>query len=100
MRASNSVRSNEGAIQEPTDQWFQGYDPFGDDHLYRHNGAAGPWTELLHIQGPANDTAYLYESQNISAYIASDTRIRFITSPDMGGQDAVWIDDVEIEISP
>ena len=64
------------------------------------NGAAGPWTEILRLQGPANDPEYLLESQDISAYIASNTRIRFITSPNMGKQDAVWFDDVEIVIQP
>jgi len=64
------------------------------------NGAAGPWTELLRLEGPANDAEYLSESQDISAYISANTRIRFITSPDMGDQDAVWFDDVTITILP
>ncbi len=64
------------------------------------NGAAGPWTELLRIQGPGTDVEYQYASQDISGYIAGNTRIRFITSPNMGVQDVVWIDDVEISFSP
>jgi hypothetical protein len=33
---------------------------------------------------------------DISAHLGSDARIRFLTSPDMGLNDAVFFDDVEI----
>lgn len=34
---------------------------------------------------------------DITSYIASDTRIRFLSSPDLGNQDKVYFDDIEIE---
>ena len=64
------------------------------------NGSAGPWTELARFQGPATDSDYLSFSQDISAYIASTTRIRFLTSSGMGNLDTVMIDDLQIQCSP
>ncbi len=58
------------------------------------NGAAGPWTELFRFQGPGTDAAYQIVEVDISAYATSNTRLRFLTSPNMGGNDIVWIDDV------
>ena len=64
------------------------------------NGAAGPWTEIARFEGPANESAYLPFSQDISAYIAANFAIRFISSPNLGDKDDVWFDDVEIQLSP
>ncbi len=64
------------------------------------NGAAGPWTEIARFQGKATDYAYRAFSQDISGYISSKTRIRLLTSPKMGGRDAVMFDDVQIQCSP
>ena len=58
------------------------------------NGPAGPWTELFRFQGPGTDAAYQIVEVDISAYATSNTRLRFLTSPNMGGSDIVWIDDV------
>lgn len=63
------------------------------------NGAAGPWTEVGRLAGPDNDDVYQHISYDISAYISSNTRIRFITSPTMGVMDNVWFDNVEINFS-
>ena len=64
------------------------------------NGAAGPWTELVRYQGPANDGAYLAANHDISAHISPNTRIRFRTAPTMGQFDTVWFDDIEIQCDP
>ena len=63
------------------------------------NGVTGPWTEIGHFAGGGGggtDSAYQPYSQNISAYISGNTRIRFISSPNMGNTDIVWFDNVEI----
>ena len=61
------------------------------------NGAAGPWAELFRFQGPGTDADYQLVESDISAYASSNTRLRFLTSPNMGAVDIVWIDDVYIE---
>ena len=63
------------------------------------NGVTGPWTEIGRFAGGGGggtDSAYQPYSQNISAYISGNTRIRFISSPNMGNTDIVWFDNVEI----
>ena len=63
------------------------------------NGAAGPWIELTRHQGSGSDSNYQSIQHNISSYISSNTRVRFKTSPSMGGNDRVWFDNIEIECS-
>ncbi|MGH1537770.1 MAG: LamG domain-containing protein, partial [Gammaproteobacteria bacterium] len=57
------------------------------------------WNEVERIEGPGTDNTYLPVNVNISSYISPQTSIRFLTSPTMGGQDIVYIDNVEIEVS-
>jgi hypothetical protein len=64
------------------------------------NGAAGPWTELFRFQGPATDSGYQQVTQDITAYASANTRLRFITSPSMGGWDYVYFDDVDVWCGP
>ena len=64
------------------------------------NGAAGPWTELARYQGVGTDASYQPASHDISAYISSNTRIRFKTSPTMGQNESVWFDNIQILCSP
>jgi competence protein ComGC len=63
------------------------------------NGAAGPWTEIARFEGPANESAYLPFSQDVSTYITANFAIRFISSPNLGDKDDVWFDEVEIQLS-
>ncbi len=50
------------------------------------NGGSS-WTEIGRLQGPTNDGSYQTSSSyDISAYIASNTRIRFKTSSSMGAR--------------
>lgn len=63
-------------------------------------GSDGPWTEIARLEGPADESAYLPFSQNISAYISDNFAIRFISSPTLDGKEDVWFDEVDIYISP
>ena len=60
------------------------------------DNGGGSWTELDRFQGPADDTAYLIAGYDISAYMAVDTRIRFLSSPTLGNNDALNVDNVQI----
>ncbi len=60
------------------------------------NGASGPWTETVRFEGDGTDSGYQSYSQDISGYISGNTRIRFISSLNMGNSDIVWFDNVEI----
>ncbi|MDJ0917710.1 MAG: DNRLRE domain-containing protein [Woeseiaceae bacterium] len=61
------------------------------------NGASGPWTELTRHDGSGNDSNYQPASHDISAFVSASTRVRFITSSNMGGTDTVWFDNIEIQ---
>ena len=58
------------------------------------------WTELDRFEGGGDDNLYQYRYYDITAHAAANTRIRFLGSPDLGGQDQVWFDDIEIVCSP
>jgi hypothetical protein len=62
------------------------------------NGTGGPWTELDQI-GTSNDSNYQPYSRDISAYISANTAIRLRSSPNLGGGDYVWFDNIQIECS-
>ncbi len=64
------------------------------------NGAAGPWTELTRHQGGGSDSSYVSISHNISSFISANTAIRFQTSSNMGNNDTVWFDNIQIECRP
>ena len=57
------------------------------------------WTQLTRIEGPADEGNYLSFSQNISSFISNNTRIRFLSSSNLGYIDRVYFDDVEIALS-
>ena len=59
------------------------------------NGGSA-WTEVDRIAGPNNDSNYLSTNYNISAYIATNTQVRFLSSPTMGGTDIVYFDNIDI----
>ena len=55
------------------------------------------WTEIGRISGPANDTQFVNQSYNITAYRGRNTAIRFVASMNgRFGDDNVDIDDLEI----
>ena len=60
------------------------------------NNGGGSWTEIDRLEGPATDDAYQSKSYDISAYISTDTRLRFVTSPTLGNGDIVYYDNVGI----
>lgn len=62
-------------------------------------GVTGPWTEVVRFAGPANETAYQLFSTDISSYLSADAVLRIITSPNMGGADYLFLDNIQIECS-
>jgi serine protease AprX len=58
----------------------------------------GSWTELDRLAGSGNDSSYQPWSADISAYLASPTTIRLISSSSMGSYDEVYFDNVQIEL--
>jgi len=63
------------------------------------NTGTSSWDELDRIAGGGTDAAYQSISHDITAYLGTNTRIRFLTSPNMGGTDNVFFDNVEICVS-
>jgi hypothetical protein len=63
------------------------------------NNGGGSWTELDRFSGPANDGSYQAVSYDISAYLAANTRIRFLSSGSMSNWDDFYIDDVNIAVA-
>jgi hypothetical protein len=59
----------------------------------------GSWTELARFAGAATDAGYTAVSYDISAYIATNTRIRFRSPATLGNNDQVFFDNVEISFS-
>lgn len=63
------------------------------------NNGGSSWTELDRFQGPTNDSGYIAWSRDITSYMSSNTRIRFYSSPNLGANDRVYFDNVEIAAS-
>ena len=59
------------------------------------NGGSS-WTEIDRFEGSGTDSNYQSVSYDISAYIAGNTRIRFLSSSGLGGNDKLFFDNVEI----
>jgi len=59
------------------------------------NGGSS-WTELDRFAGGTNDSNYVSWSMDITPYIASNTRIRFLSSSSLGNRDQVYFDNIEI----
>ncbi len=58
------------------------------------------WTELDRFEGGGDDNLYQYRYYDITGHAAANTRIRFLGSPTLGGQDEVWFDDIEVVCTP
>ena len=63
------------------------------------NNGGGSWTELDRFSGPGTDSSYVSRSYDISSFISSDTRVRFLTSPNHGSGDELYIDNIEIAVT-
>jgi len=66
----------------------------------RDGNTATPWAELTRHQGNAKDNNYQSASHDISPYISDRTQIRFLTSPDMGNNEEVFFDNIQIRCDP
>jgi hypothetical protein len=79
----------------------EGLDDADDNvRLMVSGNGGGEWTEVDRFEGPADDADYTPVSYDITSFIGTDTRIRFISSPTLGPADAVWFDNVNIECTP
>lgn len=64
-------------------------------------GTAGPWTERGRFQGYATDSSYKSWDYTLTASeISANTAIRLRTSSTMGGSDAVYFDNIQIQCTP
>jgi hypothetical protein len=78
----------------------QGLDDANDTvalELSSDGGAS--WTEVARYSGPADDAQMQAASLDISAFIAANTALRFIASPNLGAADRVYFDAVKITYS-
>ncbi len=53
---------------------------------------------LVRLEGAADETARTETNFNISAYISTNTGIRFLSSPTMGAADFVWFDNIQFTL--
>ncbi|MEM7280758.1 MAG: LamG-like jellyroll fold domain-containing protein [Pseudomonadota bacterium] len=54
------------------------------------------WTELQRFQGSGTDSSYQSSSLVDTTHLNSNTQIRFLSSPNLGSNDEVYFDDVEV----
>ncbi len=59
------------------------------------NGGAS-FTAIAWLSGPNNETTYRATNFNISAYIATNTQVRFLSSSVLGSDESVYFNDVQI----
>ena len=57
------------------------------------------WTEIGIFAGPADETEFLSFSYDISDFATANTIIRLMTSENMGTQDWIYFDNVQIDIN-
>jgi MSHA biogenesis protein MshQ len=114
LRVQDNDGGGEGVYREAD---LSGFDPASTATLsfdYRRNGldnandyvaiqvsanGGGSWTELARFAGPGNDSSYQSASYDITSYMASNTRIRFISSANLGNNERVYFDDVQIAVT-
>ncbi len=64
------------------------------------NDGGSNWTELDRFAGAAGgvtDAGYTSVNYDISAYIASNTRILFMSAPDQGNDETVYFDNIQVQ---
>ena len=54
---------------------------------------------LVNLQGAANDTNFLSTNFNVSAYISTNTGVRFLSTATLGAADYVWFDNVTFTLT-
>ncbi|WP_373083475.1 DNRLRE domain-containing protein [Zhongshania sp.] len=63
-------------------------------------GKGGPWTELARYSGAGTDAVAVSEEFDLSSHISNDMWLRFHSASTLGPDDAVWFDEVTIEVCP
>lgn len=109
LRVRNNDGGGEGVLREADlsaytsaelrfEVWRQSLENSGDYvRVDVSDDGGSTWTELDRFQGPANDSSFQLMSYDLTPWLSSDTRIRFLSSPDLSDLDAVFFDNVEIE---
>lgn len=64
--------------------------------IYASSNGGVNFTEVGRIAGPNNDASFQSASYDISAYAASNTMIRFLSSGSLGSSDYIHFDNVEV----
>ncbi len=64
--------------------------------IYASSNGGAAWTELGRIAGAGSDASYLSTNYPLTAYIATNTQVRFLGSATLGGSDIVYFDNIEV----
>lgn len=54
------------------------------------------WTEVVRFEGPGDDVGFAHYTIDLAPYASTNTRMRLLTSPSLGGLDEVWFDNVTV----
>jgi hypothetical protein len=93
--------SGAGTATLAFDYLRSGLDDTGDLVAVQVSGdGGGSWSTLEEFVGTGNDANYVATSHDISAFVAPNTRIRFISSIYLGKRDGVFFDNVQITCAP
>lgn len=79
--------------------WREKLDDANDYVVAQLSADGGAWIEVARISGPGTDSKSSPAQRievDVSARIGSIMRLRFLTSPALGGGDLVYVDDVNI----
>ncbi|MBI4819748.1 MAG: DUF11 domain-containing protein [Deltaproteobacteria bacterium] len=77
-----------------------GFDNSNDYVLAQVSSDGGTnWTTLDEFAGPTNDAAYVGQGYDITSYIATNTRVRFITSATHGAADNFFVENLQILVA-
>ena len=64
--------------------------------IYASSNGGTTFAEVGRVAGAATDANYSFSNINISAYIATNTQVRFLSSSTLGGSDIVYFNDARV----
>ena len=76
-----------------------GFDNIDDYVVLEATDGGGTWDELQRWVGPGSDPVFVPTSRSLDSYLTPGAAIRFVTSPDLGGSDQFFIDNLVIAAS-